>query len=238
MKTESIKIKMQFKKIIILIWLLLIAFSSYPQENNIKKHTLGLNITQLPALTIDINYDYAIKPYLDFVGNIGYSFNYIYSGDLNWILVSHIKCGNCGIAIKNQTGGFIKTGIKFNTRKTFEKRSYFFLGINIINSVVYEKVDFTDYYGDCESNIPQNIIIIDDPIRKQVKYIFGLGTQIGYSFKMSNKLQSDLGLQVAFPNSNYKSLFGYKNFISGIESKDSYSYWFPTMIFNIKYMIE
>ena len=55
---------------------------------------------------------------------------------------------------------------------------------------------------------------------------------------MSNKLQSDLGLQVAFPNSNYKSLFGYKNFISGIESKDSYSYWFPTMIFNIKYMIE
>lgn len=110
-----------------------------------------------------------------------------------------------------------------NTRKSFEKRNYFFIEINFINSVVYEKADFSDYYSNCEIQAPPNTVIIDDPITEQIKYIFGIGTQFGYSFKMGNKLQSDLGLQVAFPHSNYKSLFGYRNYIPGIGYKDSYS---------------
>ena len=228
----------KYREIILIICLFISAFSANSQENKVKNNTIGLNVAELPALTINLNYEYAIKPYLDFVGNIGYSFNHTYSADLNFILVPHIDCGNCGIVIKNQTGGFVKTGLKLNSKKSYEKRNYFFIGISLINSVVYEKADFSDYYFDCEIQTPPNTLIIDDPITEQTKYIFGIGTQFGYSFKMGNKLQSDLGLQISFPHNNYKSLFGYRNYIPGIGYKDSYSYWFPTLIFNIKYMIE
>lgn len=229
--------KIQYRKMIMIICLFMIAFSANSQENKTKTKAIGLNVAELPALTINLNYDYAIKPYLDFIGNIGYSFNHIYSGDLNFILVPHIKCGNCGIIIKNQTGGFVKTGLKLNARKSFAKRNFFFVGINLINSIVYEEADFSDY-SDCEIQTPPNTVIIDDPITEQIKYILGVGTQFGYSFRMRDNLQSDLGLQIAFPHSNYRSLFGYRNFIPGIGYKDSYSYWFPTLIFNIKYMIK
>jgi hypothetical protein len=82
---------------------------------------------------------------------------------------------------------------------------------------------------------PPNTVIIDDPIREQTKYIFGIGTRLGYSLKMGEKLQGDLGLQIAFPNNRYKSLFGYQNYIPGMGFKDSYSYWFPRLFFYIKY---
>lgn len=224
----------------ILLFIVFILNSSFilSQEEREKSSYIGLNLAQIPALTIDLSYDYTIKPYLDLVGNFGYSFNHVYSGDLNFILVPHIKCGNCGIVIKNQTGGFIKTGMRLNIRKSYEKRNYILIGISLINSIVYEKADFTDYYSDCEIQTPPNTIIIDDPITEQTKYICGIGMQLGYSFKMGDRLQSDVGLQVAFPHNNYKSLFGYRNFIPGIGYKDSYSYWFPTLNFVIKYQLE
>jgi hypothetical protein len=211
------------------------SFSVNAQKNKVTNNTIGLNVAELPSLTIDLNYSYAIKPYFDLVGGIGYSFNHTYAADLNFILVPHIKCGNCGIVMKNQTGGFVKTMLKLNVRKSYETRNYLFIGIDIINSVVYEKADFSNYYSDYEMQESPNTVIIDDPIREQTKYIFGIGTRLGYSLKMGEKLQGDLGLQIAFPNNRYKSLFGYQNYIPGMGFKDSYSYWFPRLFFYIKY---
>lgn len=221
---------------IVILLLFVVSISVYSQEEKTKYQSIGINIFQIPAMTIDFNYDYSVKPFFDLSGDIGYSFNYIYNKDINWIIVPHIKSGNCGIVIKNQTGGFIKTGLKFNLRKSYEKRKFLFLKINLINSIVYEKADFTEYFGYCLEEKPH--IIIDDPIKVQNKYIIALGIQIGYSFKISDQLQSDLGLQVALPDNNYKSLFGYRNFIPGIGYKDSDTYWFPILIFNLKYLFK
>lgn len=217
-------------KILNTILLLLVTISVYSQQT--VKQSIGINIAQLSALSLDVDYEYEIKPYLNFYSAIGYSYNHTKSWDINFFLVPHIKCGNCGIKPINQTGGFLKTGVKINARRNFTKHNFFFLGINLINSVVYEKADFSDYY-----DIPPPDIILN-PIQEQTKYVFGIGTQYGYSFKVFKKIQADVGLQIAFPLVNYKYLYGYENYIPGIGYKGSYSNWFPVIIFNLKYMIK
>ena len=223
-----------FYLIFILCFLLIQTKNCYSQNvKNNNKYTIGVNLSQLSALTIELNYEYHHKPYLDLVGNIGYSFNHIHSKDINSLIIPHIDCGNNGVEILNQTGGFIKLGVKLNARRSFQKRNYFFLGANLINSVVYEKADFSNYcdYGFC----PIDNINIDDPINNHTKYIFAFGTWFGYSFKIWKMLQIDLGLQLAFPYNNYKSLYAYRNFIPGIGFKDAPDYFFPTIIINLKF---
>lgn len=218
-------------KTFLLIIIFFISFSSKSQT--VKKHTVGLNIAQIPALSFEPSYEYDFKPYFSFFGSLGYSLNHTKSYDLNWFLTSHIKCGNCGVQTHNQTGGFLKTGFQLKTRKSFEKANYFFVGATLIISVVYEKADITMFI---EELPPGVCCYIDDPMpQTHTKYIFGLGTQAGYSFKIYKNLLSDIGFQLAFPYKTYKNLYGYENYIPGIGYKDSDEYWFPTLIFNLKY---
>ncbi len=208
------------------------SFSLYSQKEMSNKHTIGINLAQLPGLAVDFGYEYTLKPYLDITGNIGYGYNHVKGFDINEFLIPHIDSGNNGITIINQTGGFIKGGIKLNSRKSFPKRNYFFGGISLVYSYVYEQIISEyicppfGYRGPC---IPIFL--------KQSKHILGAGTTFGYSFKISKKFQGDFGLQVGFPIINYKSLYGYRNYIPGIGFKDSYQYWFPSLIFNLKYNI-
>jgi len=114
-----------FYETIITILLLLITISAYSQQ--IDRNSIEVNIAQFSALSLDVNYEYAIKPYLDIHSTIGYSYNHTKSWDINFFLSPYIKCGNCGIKPINQTGGFLRTGVKINARRNFTKRNYFFL---------------------------------------------------------------------------------------------------------------
>ena len=190
-----------------------------------SKYTIGVNAAELPALTLDVNHFYKISPRFELMGNTGFSFNHTYGGDINWILVPHYKCEG-DYKIINQSGGFLKAGFRFNFRKLSGKNHYIFSQINIIGSMLFEKV-----YPLCTGTCPA---IWYSGFQHWV-FISGAGTTLGYSFQLGKKLFSDLGLQVSYPFYRDGTLYGFRNFIPGIGFKDSNSKWFPVIVFNINY---
>lgn len=211
-----------FKQIIFLTIFECFILSGFSQEK-ISRYAIGINAAELPALTLDINHYYKLSKRLSLTGNTGISFNHTYGGDLNWFLVPHYKCENDGYKIINQSGGFIKAGMRFNFKKERKQKKYLFMVFNAVNSIVYEKAYITSLTFDTNKSI------------SHWKDIFGAGTTIGYSFKISKRLLSDVGLQISYPFYKENTLYGYQDFIPGIGFKDSDSMWFPVIVFNITY---
>ena len=189
---------------------------------------LGINVLEIPALTINGNFSYDIKPFLTPAFDLGYTLNYTKGVDfIGYLLTPHCKCANDGYNLSNQSGGYIKLGVFLNLRKNFDRRNYPFLGLFLINSIVYEK----GIYQPPELSVPMEVQV------NQTKYIIGLSSSLGYEFALTNRLKAKIEFQVSLPDKKYQDLYGYRNYIPGMGFKDYEGYWFPILILNLKYKL-
>ena len=123
------------RKTIFITLCLLSAFWTYGQT--LQNHFIGINVLQLPALTINANYSIESKPFLTPIMDIGYAFNYEKGFDfIGNMLTPHCDCGNDGYEIEKLTGAYLKVGAFLNLRKSFEKQNFIHIGIFLNNSIV------------------------------------------------------------------------------------------------------
>ena len=162
--------------------------------------------------------------------NSGYTINYANSFDfIGFFLTPHYKCGNDGYSMKNQSGGFIKIGMKLNFRNSIEKKNYFYLGVFMTNSLISEETEYENW------DIPNSQI---EDLNHKI-FIFGLTGAVGYNFRISNKLSSDFGLHISMPSKNYDDLYGYSNYIPGMGYMETCGNEkiFPLIVLNLKYKL-
>ena len=222
--------KVNLKLILFVIFTLIYA-NGFGQENEQWNHELGINLLQIPATTIDLTYEITNHPRYSMVLNSGFTINYSKTFDVvGFFLSPHAKCGNYGYTMKKQTGGFLKIGMKYNFRNTIEKRNYFFLGVFLTNSLIDEKAEY------------KNMDIQDSPVENLNHniYIIGATGSVGYNFKISNRLNSDFGLQISVPSGKFKDLYGYNNYIPGMgymDTCDAERSIFPMLVLNLKYRL-
>lgn len=182
------------------------------KDNDIRKHSAGINLLQILATTIDLTYDYSPNANFSYSFGAGYTFDYTKNFDLvGFILSTHYKCGNDGYVMKLQSGGFLRAGIKYNFRKTLEKENFFFVGGYLTGSVIREKAELEDWENP------------DSPPEKlsQTLFIPGITASLGYQFRISGSLHSAVGIQFSFPSSKYADLYGYTNYISGMGFRET-----------------
>ena len=161
------------------------------QDHNSWKHTIGINILQLPATTLDLTYEMNNNQKYSVIISSGYTVNYSKSFDwIGFFLSPHSKCGNYGYSLQKQAGGFAKVGLKYNFRKTLEKTNNFFVGTFITNSFIYEKAEYQNW------DIPNSQV----EVLNHYIYIFGIAGAIGYNFKITTKFNSDFGVQISVPS--------------------------------------
>jgi hypothetical protein len=205
-----------------ILFFLMFASNSYSQND--RNIYIGLNLLQLPALTINSNISTEFKPYLTPIIDVGYTLNYVKANNIDWIgffLTPHAKMYD-GFTAERQSGGYIKIGGFLNLRKEYAKTNYFHIGLFLTNSMVYEKIP------------TMTIATTED----HTVYLLGVATSFGYEFSLTNRLKANLDLQISFPNKNYNDLFGYRSFVPGMGFKDTSGKWYPMMlIFNIKYRL-
>lgn len=189
---------------------------------------IGINVLQLPALTLNANYSIEPRPFLTPTIDFGYAFNYKNSFDiLGNILTSHCDCGNNGYEIEKLTGAYLKVGTFLNLRKSFEKQNFLHLGIFITNSLVHESGDYR----------PSGEI---DPEMQSVShtiYVPGLSFSGGYEFSVFEKIKSNIDFQISLPGKYHADLYGYRNYIPGMGYRDNWKNWFPMLMWNLKYRL-
>jgi hypothetical protein len=214
-------------RIILFITLcLLIAFWTSGQTS--RSQFIGINVLQLPALTINANYSIESKPFLTPTVDIGYAFNYEKSFDfIGNLLTPHCKCDNDGYDIEKLTGAYLKVGAFLNLRKSFEKQNFFHVGLFLNNSIVYESGDYRPE-GESETSIL--------PVSHTI-YVPGLSFSGGYEFSFFKKIKSNIDFQISLPGKNYEDLYGYRNYIPGMGYRDYEKYWFPMLLWNLKYRL-
>lgn len=187
--------------------LMITAAITYGQNKQIRQRVLGINLLQLSATTIDLTYDYSPRANLSYSFGAGYTFDYTKNFDLvGFFLSPHYKCGNNGYVMKQQNGGFLRAGAKYHFRKTLEKQNFFFVGGNLIGSVISEKTEFEGW--DTPVNPPEKL--------SQILFIPGIAASLGYQFRISGSLHSAAGVQFSFPSARYADMYGYTNYIPGM----------------------
>ncbi|HPX75139.1 MAG TPA: hypothetical protein PLW77_01005 [Bacteroidales bacterium] len=224
------KMKPNFKFILCLIIFLTTGKLAIGQDKESWSHDLGINLLQLPATTLDLVYEFSNNPRYTLSVNSGYTINYAKTFDIiGFFLSPHYKCGNNGYIMKKQSGGFVKIGMKFNFRKESEKMKYFYLGAFLSNSLIYERADYEnwDILNSEIEHLSHNV------------FIFGLTGIVGYNFRISNKLNSDFGVQISIPTNKYNDLYGYCNYIPGMGFMETCGNErvFPMLVLNLKYRI-
>lgn len=193
--------------------------------------SIGVNLLQIPATTIDLSCELSNNHKYTIVGNAGYTINYANSFDFIGFLMSpHYKCANDGYVIKNQSGGFVKAGVKYNFRKSLQRRNFFYLGAFIDNSLIKENAEFYDY------NNPESEV---EYLNHKV-FILGLTGAAGFNFAIANKLSADFGVHISVPSANYKKLYGYSNYIPGMGYMETCGNekFFPMLVLNLKYKLK
>ena len=126
------------KRLLLMILCILSCLTAKGQSD--RTVYLGMNLFQIPTLTINGNMSFEINPYLSPTIDLGYTFNYSKGFDfIGYILTPHCKCANDGYDLNNQSGGYLKLGVLLNLRKDFSKINYPFVGLFLTNSFVHEK---------------------------------------------------------------------------------------------------
>ena len=219
-------------KIIIALWITsFISINLHSQNKKEWHHEIGINLLQLPSTTIDLSYSITNKPTHSIIVNTGYTVNYTKSFDfIGYILSPHYKCGNNGYSMQNQTGAYLKIGLKYNLRKTLEKNNYFFIGGLLANSLIHEKAEYVDL-----ENSNSQIKELEHTL-----YVFGLTGLFGYNLKISERIKSDFGIQFSYPSKTYKNLYGYSNYIPGLGYMETCggARIFPLIFLNLKYELK
>jgi len=216
------------RKYLFLSALLIKSLSS--QAQNEPNQYLGVNLLQIPALTFNANYTREFTPKVSGVLELGFTPNYVTAQNIDFIgylLTPHSKGANDGYEIDKQTGVYVKIGSFVNLRNSFEKRNFFHFGLSVCNSVINE--------GGTSQPLIWPTPAIQDV--DHTKYIFGINLAFGYEFAFSSKIKSYLDFQISLPGKNYEELYGYRNYIPGMGFKDFEGYWFPMLIWNIKFQL-
>jgi hypothetical protein len=211
--------------------LVLSAVTTHGQETEIRHHSAGINLLQIPATTLELTYDYSPKANFSYSVSAGYTFDYTKNFDLiGFFLSPHYKCGNDGYIMKQRTGGFLRTGVKYNFRKTLEKNNFFFVGGYFTGSVISEKAEFEGW--DTPVSPPEKL--------SQTLFIPGITASMGYQFRISGNLYSSVGFQLSIPSAKYADLYGYTNYIPGMGFMETCgsgnTVLFPIIFFNIIYI--
>jgi len=203
--------------------LLLIPKKGFGQEEKIMHHTLGFNLLQLPATTIDITYSFYNNPHYDFLVNAGFTFNYSQSIDyIGWLISPHFDSRNDGFTMRQQTGAFLKGGMKYNVRKLFDKKHYFFFSGYVCSSWIYEEADKTERL-------------------KHHKFIYGFTGTVGYHIHIYKKLSTDIALNISYtPDKTVKDLYGYQNYVPGMGFMETCANasFFPMVVWSVNYQIQ
>ncbi len=218
------------KKYKILIILLFIPIRFFGQSEGFKY--IGINAFQIPALTLNVNYINDFKPYISALIDVGFTPNYKKAINIDYIsffLTPHCDCGNDGYDIDKQTGGYLKIGGYLNFRRIYETQKFMHLGLFLTNSLIFE----SGLYQLPTDNEPS---VIYESI-EHTKHILGLSISGGYEFNITQRLKSNFDFQISLPNKTYKDLYGYRNYIPGMGFKDYEGYWFPMLIWNLKYRL-
>jgi hypothetical protein len=210
-----------------IILIILIGLKSFGQND--KNQFIGLNILQLPASTININYSFEHKPFLTPIVDIGYAIGYNNKYDLIGYNITRHNDLYDGYTIEKQSGGYIKVGGLLNLRREIKKQNFFHFGLFLTNSIIYEK-------GWYLSPIDARPYSYADKIEQTV-YLFGFSSSLGYEFKITNRLKAQIDYQLSFPTQKYLELYSYTNFIPGMGYKGSLNKQFPMMIINLKYRL-
>jgi hypothetical protein len=214
------------RKTIFITLCLLSAFWTYGQT--LQNHFIGINVLQLPALTINANYSIESKPFLTPIMDIGYAFNYEKGFDfIGNMLTPHCDCGNDGYEIEKLTGAYLKVGAFLNLRKSFEKQNFIHIGIFLNNSIVSESGNYRSA-GEIEPSV--------QPVSHTI-YVPGLSFSGGYEFSIFKKMKSNIDFQISLPGKNYEDLYGYRNYIPGMGYRDYPKYWFPMLLWDLKYRL-
>lgn len=220
--------KVKLKTIFYLIVFLIIENGVFGQEKKSWNHDIGINLLQIPATTIDLVYEFSNNPRYTIIVNSGYTINYAKSFDIiGFFLSPHYKCGNYGYSIENRSGGFIKAGMKFNLRRKIEKKSYFYLGAFLTNSLIHEEAEYRNM-EDFDSQA--------EYLKHEV-FVFGLTCAMGYHFRISKKLSSDFGVHISIASNSYDDLYGYTNYIPGMGYMEMCRV-FPMLVLNLKYKLK
>jgi hypothetical protein len=205
---------------------LLIGLKSYGQVD--KNHFIGVNILQLPASTVNLNYSFDYKPFITPVVDMGYTFGYNNAYLLGYYLTPHNDIYD-GYTIEKQSGGYIKTGGFLNIRKDVEKQNFFHIGLFLTNSIVYERASYLSPIDSRPYSYADN--------KEHTVYLFGFSSSLGYEFKITSRLRSNIDFQLSFPPDKYSDLYSYTNFIPGMGYSGSLDKWFPMLIWNLKYQL-
>lgn len=224
--------KLIISRSLIILMMVLLVGTVGGQDSDILKHSVGINLLQLPATTIDLSYDYSPKANFSYSFGAGYTFDYTKNFDLlGFFLSPHYKCGNDGYVMKQQSGGFLRAGIKYNFRKTTEKKNFIFIGGNLIGSVIREKAEFEGW--DTPVSPPEKL--------SQTLFIPGITASFGYQFRISGSLHSAVGIQFSFPSSKYADLYGLAHYIPGMGFRETCgsrnTTLFPVVFLNVIYAL-
>ena len=198
------------------------------QEKGNWDSSIGIGLLQITTSTLDLTYEFSNNPRYSMIVNPGYTMNYVQSLDfIGFFLSPHSKCGNDGYKMYNQSGGFVKLGMKYNFRNSFEKTNYFYLGAFLTNSLIYEKAEYENW------DIPNS----DAEFLSHKVFVSGLTGAVGYNFRFSEKFNSDVGVHISKPSKSYGDLYGYTNYIPGMGYMETCGKGgiFPMLIFTLKY---
>lgn len=212
--------------------LILSACTTHGQDHDIRKQSAGINLLQIPATTIDLTYDYSPKANFSYSFGAGYTFDYTRNFDLiGFFLSPHYKCGNDGYVMKKQSGGFLRAGIKYDFRKTPEKKNFFFVGGYLTGSMISEKAEYEGW--DTPVSPPEKL--------SQTLFIPGITASLGYQFRISGSWRSSVGVQFSIPSAKYADLYGYTNYIPGMGFMETCgsrkTVLFPMVFLNMVYIL-
>lgn len=132
-----------------------------------------------------------------------------------------------GYTHNKQSGGYLNIGSLINLRKNLEKQNFFHIGIFLTNSIVYEKGSYQDPLLDNPDDSPESL--------EHTVFLIGLNTSIGYEFRISDRLKSNIDFQVSFPTNKYMDLYGIGNYIPGMGYSSSIDRWIPMLMLSLKY---
>ncbi len=201
-----------------------------------KAKYLGVNILQLPALTINSNYSRDLSPLFTAVVDAGYTINYQKAINIDlpgMLLTAHEKSdGNEKIELieydyHNRAGVYLKAGGYLNLRKNIERQNFLHLGLFSNTALVYEKADEKVMYP-----------VTEEPYEvRHALIVTGFSFAGGYEFVVSKRFKSQVDLQYSLPVINQQKLYGFRNFIPGMGFKDNSGHWFPMLIWNLKYRL-
>jgi hypothetical protein len=220
------------KKGLLFILVFFLSFSFQLAGQDIKTSLIGINIFQLPAGTLNVNYSLEPKPFFTVAVDAGYTFNYIAfekTDLIGYLLTRHNDLYD-GYYLKKQSGGYLKLGGFLNLRNDFSKRNYFHLGIFLTNALAYEE----GYYQDPSDSQPYTEA---DRINHRV-FLFGLGSSVGYEFSLGKRLKCSTDYQLTW-TSNMNELYSYTHFVPGMGATGcTAAKFFPMLMLNLKYCIK